>query len=135
MLIRTFACAALVAVASFGPVVAQEAKQEGLKIFFDTGKSTIRSDQQGVLDQAAGLFRDGNPVVMIVSGSADTVGSPAKNLDLSIRRARSVADGLVDRGIPIERLQVLGAGNSELIVPTGKDEPNVENRSVTINWR
>ncbi|WOI57685.1 OmpA family protein [Palleronia sp. LCG004] len=109
--------------------------QEGLSILFDLGGASIRSDQQEVLDQASRLFRDGNPVVMIVTGSADTVGSASENLDLSIRRARNVADGLVARGIPIERLQVLGRGNSELPVPTDDGVANEENRSVLINWR
>lgn len=114
---------------------AVDAEQEGLAILFDSGLSKIRPDQQPVLDQAARLFRDGNPIVMIVSGNADTVGDPNANLDLSIRRARSVADGLVARGIPINRLQVLGRGNSELPIPTPDGTANAQNRSVIINWR
>jgi len=106
-----------------------------LKVYFDMGASGIRSDQRDVLDRAAGLFREGNPIVMIVSGSADTIGSPADNLDLSLMRAQAVARGLSDRGIPVERLQVLGRGNSELVVPTGDEVANPENRSVTITWR
>lgn len=115
---------------------AQEAAApEGLKLYFDSGVASVRGDQEAVLDQAARLFRDGNPIVMIVSGSADTVGAAESNLDLSLQRARSVAFGLAERGIPIERLQVLGRGNSELPVPTGNDEANAENRSVMITWR
>ncbi len=110
-------------------------EQEGLRILFDLGTSGIRPDQREILDQASRLYRDGNPVVMIVTGSADTVGSASENLDLSIKRARVVADGLVARGIPIERLQVLGRGNSELPVPTPDGVANEDNRSVLINWR
>lgn len=133
MIFRNIVLAVLLAGAT--PVLAQEAGEPGLKVLFDSGVSTIRADQRAVLDQAARTYRDGNPIVMIVSGSADTIGSPSDNLDLSIRRARSVADGLVDRGIPIDRLQVLGRGNSELVVPTGENEANDQNRSVTISWR
>ncbi|MEM9013108.1 MAG: OmpA family protein [Pseudomonadota bacterium] len=118
-----------------GPVLAQDDVPDSLTILFDLGSTQVRADQRDVLDQAARLFRDGNPVVMIVSGSADTVGDPAANLDLSVIRARSVADGLVSRGIPIERLQVLGRGNSELPVPTGDGVANQDNRSVNITWR
>ena len=109
--------------------------QDDLRVYFPTGRAAIDAPQQDVLDQAARLFRDGNPIVMILTGNADTVGSPRSNLDLSIRRARAVADGLVDRGIPIERLQVLGRGNSELPVTTDTGVPNAENRSVVITWR
>lgn len=114
------------------------AQQEGpapLQVFFDLGSSRIKSGEADTLDQAARLFREGNPIVMIVAGGADTVGNPDKNLDLSLRRAQSVADGLVARGIPVERLQVLGRGNSELAVETEDDVPEQNNRVVEISWR
>jgi outer membrane protein OmpA-like peptidoglycan-associated protein len=114
---------------------AQETAPDDLQLYFDSGSAAVRADQEPVLDQAARLFRDGNPIVMIVSGGADTVGGAEANLDLSLRRARSVALGLTERGIPIERLQVLGRGNSELTVPTEEGEANAENRSVVITWR
>lgn len=108
---------------------------EGITVLFETGSARIGADQGGTLDLAARTFRDGNPVVMIVTGTADTIGDPSDNLDLSIARARSVADGLVSRGIPIERLQVLGQGNSDLPVVTEDEVPNADNRSANITWR
>lgn len=141
MLFRSLIFSIIVSVVAI-PAVAQntgpsgvDPEQEGLSILFDLGRTSIRPDQRETLDQASRLFRDGNPVVMIITGSADTVGDPSANLDLSIRRARAVADGLVARGIPIDRLQVLGRGNSELPVPTPDGVPNEDNRSVLINWR
>ena len=75
-------------------VGAQQTNADTLKIYFQTGSAGISSDGRGTLDQAARLFRDGNPIVMIVAGGADTVGKPDYNLRLSIRRAQAVADGL-----------------------------------------
>lgn len=137
-------CAAIVAAGLLGvPAIAQQASdtpqsvepEEGITILFATGSSALKQDQQSQLDHASRLFRDGNPIVMIVTGTADTVGSPKANLDLSIRRARAVASGLVDRGIPIERLQVLGQGNSELPEATQDEVSNANNRSARITWR
>lgn len=104
-------------------------------MYFDTGSSTIGADQRAILDQAARLFRDGNPIVMIVAGVADTTGTQDRNLQFSLARAESVARGLTDRGIPAGRLQVLGRGNSELEVdtPSGVSEPG--NRIAEITWR
>ena len=116
------------------PSAAQD-EEEGLTILFATGATTVSGVEAEKLDQAARLFRDGNPVVMIVEGSADTVGDPGTNLDLSIRRARVVADGLADRGIPLDRLQVLGQGNSDLPVTTDDEVSNEQNRSARITWR
>ena len=112
-----------------------EAEAEFLKVYFPSGSARIAADQRGVLDEAVRTFRDGDPYVMIVSGLADTVGAPDANLDLSLRRATAVADALSARGIPIERLQVLGRGNSELAVRTGDGVAEAENRVVEISWR
>ena len=133
--VRNIVSAAVLAAAFItAPALAQTA-DEGLKIHFATGSSAIGSDGVGVLDTAARLFRDGNPIVMIVAGVADTVGRPESNLRLSIRRAQAVADGLVARGIPADRLQVLGRGNSDLVVQTADEVDSPENRIVSITWR
>ena len=80
--------------------------EDSITVLFPMGSATLAADQSDQLDKASRLFRDGNPVVMVVTGTADTVGDPVSNLDLSISRARAVTAGLVQRGIPIERLQV-----------------------------
>ena len=113
---------------------AQEAP-ESLKIYFDTGSASIAADEAQTLDQAARLFREGNPFVMIVAGGADTVGPPDYNLALSLERAEAVARGLSDRGIPVGRLQVVGRGVSELEVDTAPDVAEPENRIAEITWR
>lgn len=117
------------------PAFAQTEGPEPLKILFDTNAATVPGNGVETLDQAARLFRDGNPIVMIVSGGTDTVGDPAYNLDLSLRRAQAVAAGLAERGIPVERLQVLGRGASELAVDTEEGVDNPDNRVVEISWR
>ena len=113
---------------------AQEAP-ESLMIYFPLGGAAVSADQRDALDQAARLFRDGDPIVMIIAGGADTIGSPDRNLDLSVARAEAVADGLVARGIPADRLQVVGRGNTELPVETQDGVAERENRYVEITWR
>ncbi len=110
-------------------------EQEALKVYFDTGGATIGTRQTETLDQAARLFREGNPYVMILSGAADTVGPADLNLDLSLARARAVAEGLELRGIPVDRLQVVGRGNTDLPVSTGPGVSERQNRVVEISWR
>jgi outer membrane protein OmpA-like peptidoglycan-associated protein len=129
---------AICAAFTSGSVNAQDngqAGQQWLKIYFETGSATISPDQAATLDVAVRTFREGDPFVMIVAGSADTVGPAELNLGLSIERARAVAEGLSARGIPIERLQVLGRGNSDLEVATSDGVAEPENRVVEISWR
>ncbi|MBE7158919.1 MAG: OmpA family protein [Rhodospirillales bacterium] len=106
-----------------------------LVILFGTGSSTILPKDGEVLDQAARAFNEGKPQVMIVTGCADRVGSPAENLSLSQRRATAVLKALVDRGLPVERFQVLAKGETELAVPTEEGIAEAENRRVEITWR
>ncbi|MFN4283602.1 MAG: OmpA family protein [Alphaproteobacteria bacterium] len=114
---------------------AETAAPKDLRLYFDSGRSALRADSRAALDQAARLFREGDPLVMIVTGLSDTTGDPRRNLLLSQERAGNVAKGLMDRGIPATRLQVVAKGESELPVKTGDNVAQAENRAVIITWR
>lgn len=117
------------------PILEEAQETPWLKVYFRSGSATITEDQVATLDRAVRTFREGDPFVMIVAGGADKVGDPSQNLSLSLQRATVVATALTNRGIPIERLQVLGRGNSELQVATADGVAEEENRVVEISWR
>ena len=121
------------ALALSGPAAAQS--DENLMVYFDVGSTSIGDEQAEVLDEAARLFREGSPIVMILAGGTDTLGPAALNLELSIERAEAVLGGLVDRGIPVERLQVAGRGETDLEVATDDGVDERRNRYVEITWR
>jgi outer membrane protein OmpA-like peptidoglycan-associated protein len=106
-----------------------------LVLHFDSGSAAVRRQDIPLLDQASRLYRAGNPIVMVVTGSADTTGSAAANLSLSQQRANNVLHGLVSRGIPIERFQVIAKGQTDLVVPTPPETSEERNRRVEITWR
>ena len=116
-----------------GPAAAQS--DENLMVYFEVGSTSVEGDQAEVLDQAARLFREGSPIVMILSGGTDTLGPAALNLSLSVERAQAVLDGLVARGIPVDRLQVAGRGETDLEVVTEDSIAEPRNRYVEITWR
>jgi outer membrane protein OmpA-like peptidoglycan-associated protein len=108
---------------------------DSVVLHFDLGSAAIRSQDEALLDQASRLYRDGNPIVMIVTGSADTVGQPEVNLALSQQRADAVLRGLTARGIPVGRFQLVAKGETDLAVATGDDVAEEQNRRVEITWR
>lgn len=108
---------------------------DSLSILFDSGSATVSSEGQRVLDQAARTYRDGKPIIMVVSGGSDSTGSAAANLHLSQVRADNVLQGLVARGIPVERFQVLAKGETEPAVPAPNGTAEARNRRVEISWR
>ncbi len=108
---------------------------DSLDFYFAPGSSKLRAEDVALLDKASRLYRDGKPIVMIVAGSSDTVGAPDANLKLSQARADSVLQGLVARGIPAARFQVLAKGVTDLPVQTGDGVANQDNRRVDLTWR
>jgi outer membrane protein OmpA-like peptidoglycan-associated protein len=114
---------------------AQPAAPAPLVVHFDSGSSTLRAEDSDVLSTASRAYNEGKPFVMVLTGTADRVGSPGYNLSLSQRRAAAVLKALIDRGIPAERFQILAKGETELPVPTEKGVAEPENRRVEITWR
>jgi outer membrane protein OmpA-like peptidoglycan-associated protein len=108
---------------------------DSLSIYFASGSAAISPEGESVLDRAARTYRDGKPIIMVVAGGSDATGSPAANLRLSQHRADNVLQGLVARGIPVERFQVLAKGETEPAVPDAQGTPEARNRRVEISWR
>jgi outer membrane protein OmpA-like peptidoglycan-associated protein len=106
-----------------------------LVLLFDTGSAQLDARNEAILDKASRLYREGKPIIMIVSGSSDTVGPSSQNLLLSQARANAVARGLLARGIPAERTQILAKGETNLPVQTAKGVPEAQNRRAEITWR
>jgi outer membrane protein OmpA-like peptidoglycan-associated protein len=52
-----------------------------------------------------------------------------------VRRGHNVLKGLVSRGIPIERFQVVAKGGTDPAVPTPPGVGEERNRSVELTWR
>jgi len=117
------------------PAVERPSGPAPLVVYFNAGSASIRDEDRTVLDQASRAFSEGKPLVMILTGSADRVGPPDRNLTLSQRRASAVLHALLDRGIPADRFQILAKGETELVVPTQENVAESENRRVEITWR
>jgi outer membrane protein OmpA-like peptidoglycan-associated protein len=104
-------------------------------ITFDTGEATVERDQVGSLTTVAAAMKrliDQNPSeVFLIEGHTDAVGSDEANLELSDRRAETIADLLVDiYGIPPENLTTQGYGEEYLKVLT--EGPERANRRAAV---
>jgi len=67
-----------------------------------------------------------------VTGHTDTSGAPAYNMALSLRRANAVKDALVREGIAAAAIAVTGRGETQLLVQTGDNVREPQNRRVEI---
>ena len=106
-----------------------------LNVQFATGSATLTPQAESVLNvlgqaltspQLAGShFR--------VEGHTDTTGSRPLNQSLSTRRAEAVVDYLSQKfGLRGDRLQPVGKGQDDLLVPTPDQTPEPHNRRVHV---
>ena len=102
-------------------------------VYFDWDRSDLTSEANAVIDQAAAYARSGSPTRVLVVGHADTSGSAAYNIGLSNRRARTVADALVARGVNGGLISLDGKGETQLARPTADGVREPLNRRATID--
>ncbi len=81
-------------------------------IFYDFDKATLRPESKEALDELAVMLEDNPNVSIEMSAHTDRKGSEEYNIDLSERRAKSVVDYLVDKGINASRLTWSGYGKT-----------------------
>jgi OOP family OmpA-OmpF porin len=101
-------------------------------VHFDFNKSTIRSGDAAVLDEAAEALKANPGVTADVNGYCDAVGSAKYNQKLSERRAESVVTYLVKAGIPRDRLVPHGYGKTDFVATNDTAEGRAQNRRVEL---
>ena len=101
-------------------------------ISFDTGRAAIRPALRPILDQFANGLRDQPNTEVRIVGHTDSTGSDAVNNPLSMQRAASARDYLVDRGVDSRRIQINGRGSYEPVADNGTDAGRAKNRRVEV---
>ena len=80
---------------------------------FSFDKYAIRADQKTKLDELIASLGGAEIESITVIGHTDRIGTTAYNQRLSERRAASVKNYLVNKGIPADRIHMEGRGKSE----------------------
>jgi outer membrane protein OmpA-like peptidoglycan-associated protein len=102
----------------------------------------FRFDSEELTDEGRRLVQDvlaevkqrTDPEVVAI-GHTDTTGTPAKNVELGLRRANTVRALLVDAGLPAASIAVRSHGEGALLVKTGDGVFEPRNRRVEITVR
>ncbi len=101
-------------------------------VLFATGKSDILPGAQASLNQVADALKAQPEHHFTVEGHTDSTGSDAVNRDLSARRANSVRDYLVVRGVSADAITADGIGSGRPIADNKTTEGRAMNRRVEI---
>ena len=100
-------------------------------IFFKTGSDVVQPESAPVLRQIASYMEANSAVRLLIVGHTDNVGSAESNLDLSKRRAASVAAVLTSEfKIAADRFRTDGKGDTKPVSSNTKPEGRAMNRRV-----
>ena len=95
------------------PQVREELVSLSSKFLFGFDKFNLRPEARTTLDELAQRLTGSNVQSVRVEGNTDFMGSDAYNQRLSERRANTVSEYLVGRGVPAEKISAVGLGESQ----------------------
>ena len=91
------------------------------EVSFDVDSAAIKPAFVGTLDKVGDILQEYNQTTILIVGHTDDTGAEDYNMNLSQRRATSVADFLAGQGVDYQRLRTEGRG--ELEPRAGNDTP------------
>ncbi len=99
-------------------------------INFETNKADILPESEEILMRAYQTMRTNPTLKVEIGGHTDDVGRDAANQKLSERRANSVRNWLVQKGVDGARITTRGYGETQPMVPNDSAENRARNRRI-----
>jgi len=99
---------------------------------FESDKAILLESSKDILDRVATSLIEHPDVRVEVAGHCDAQNTDAHNLKLSDARAKAVRDYLIGKGVPGDRLEAKGYGESQPIAPNNTAAGRAENRRVEL---
>jgi len=99
-------------------------------LFFETGKWNLEDKSKTELEKLVELMKNTKGLRIEISGHTDDVGKDSDNMELSLKRARSVYDYLLKAGVEANRLTFIGYGETQFTVPNTSEKNRQLNRRI-----
>ncbi len=101
-------------------------------VTFDTDSAIVRPGLYTEIDRIANVLGQYPQTVIRVEGHTDSTGSEDYNMNLSGRRAESVKNLLLQRGVASMRVETMAFGESSPIASNDTEAGRMQNRRVEI---
>jgi outer membrane protein OmpA-like peptidoglycan-associated protein len=108
---------------------------ESGRIYFEFDEYDLTPEARAALDDMIFDIRDRELGGIVAAGHADTAGPPDYNMELSERRAETIATELARAGIPAQIITTEAYGETQLAVPTPDGTPEQANRRVVVDFQ
>ena len=82
----------------------------GDRVFFDTDSTDLSQQARATLDKQAQWLGHYERYALTIEGHADERGTREYNIALGARRAQTVRDYLISRGVPAQRMRTISYG-------------------------
>jgi OOP family OmpA-OmpF porin len=99
-------------------------------IFFEFNKTEIRDESKKELERLLQVMNQNPSLKIEIGGHCDSKGNEKINRELSLQRAQSVVNYLIDNGVASSRLQAKGYGEDVPIADNQTEEGRSLNRRV-----
>jgi outer membrane protein OmpA-like peptidoglycan-associated protein len=99
-------------------------------IRFDVGKASLKPESMGIINEVVDMMKEHPDLRFSVEGHTDSDGDDALNMELSDKRAKTVKSTMISMGIPADRLESKGLGESMPITDNSSPEGKANNRRV-----
>jgi outer membrane protein OmpA-like peptidoglycan-associated protein len=102
-----------------------------LNVEFDTGKAIVKEKYYDNIKKVADFMKANPGAAITIEGHTDNVGNAAYNKKLSLKRAKSVRQYMIDKfGIDGKRIKTAGYGKDAPIANNNTEEGRQKNRRV-----
>jgi outer membrane protein OmpA-like peptidoglycan-associated protein len=102
-------------------------------LFFRFESDELTDESRALVQEILNAVKDRTAPEVAIVGHTDTMGAPAKNVELGLKRATMVRARLIDAGLDASLIEVTSHGEGDLLVRTADDTPEPRNRRVEIS--
>ena len=106
---------------------------EKKKSYFEFGKIIINDEAKSSLDSVTALLAKSPSLTLEIQGHTDNIGSDRANEIISQKRAETVKQYLISKGVSSDRLEAVGYGKRKPIVSNATIEGRARNRRVELH--
>lgn len=116
-------------------MAARPALPERYRLYFQSRSTQLTPDSVQLITTILQRSQRFSALEVLVVGHTDTRGQPADNLALGLKRARTLAEMLVAKGIRAQGIEIASEGENLPLIPTAANVAEPRNRRVEVTLR